>query len=165
VSERDDELLRHLGTLWRSAMVGLDTLREVAVRSTQTGRLRVDIALLQRERSQLLETLGEMVVAMIDDGSFEDVPESIKQAYDRIKDVDGRIKSDDAKAHDNAFGAPRGFEPEAASDYGDEATHPGDDDDEHEDEAPRRSRSTSGGGGGGGPRKRTPNGRRKVTSR
>lgn len=120
MSDRDDELLRHIGTLWKTAMVGLDTLREVAVRSTQTGRLRVDIALLQRERAQLLETLGEMIVSMIDDGSFEDVPESVQQTYERIKDVEGRIQSDDAKAHDNAFGASRGYEPEAASDYGDE---------------------------------------------
>ena len=142
VSDRDDELLRHIGTLWRTAMVGLDTLREVAVRSTQAGRLRVDIALLQRERSQLLETLGEMIVAMVDDGSFEDVPDSVKQAYDRIKDVEGRIQSDDAKAHDNAFGASRGFEPEAASDYGDhdDLANPDDGDADGADAAPRGRR-------------------------
>ena len=143
VSDRDDELLRHIGTLWRTAMVGLDTLREVAVRSTQAGRLRVDIALLQRERSQLLETLGEMIVAMVDDGSFEDVPESVKQAYDRIKDVEGRIQSDDAKAHDNAFGASRGFEPEAASDYGDQDEDVEDNAKEAVEEAPRRTAASS----------------------
>jgi hypothetical protein len=94
MSERDDELIRHFGTLWRSAMVGLDTLREVAVRSTQAGRLRVDIALLSRERSQVLETLGEMIVRMIDAGEFEDIPESVKQAYDRIKEVEQRLQGD-----------------------------------------------------------------------
>lgn len=120
MNQRDDELLRHLGTLWRTAVVGFSTLREVAVRSTQTGRLRVDIALLQRERSQILETLGEMVVALIDDGSFEDAPESVRQAVERIKDVEARIKNDTIRAHDNAFGAPRGYEPEAATDYGDD---------------------------------------------
>ena len=107
-------------------MVGLDTMREVVVRSTQAGRLRVDIALLQRERSQLLETLGEMIVGMVDDGTFEDVPESVRQTVERIKDVEGRIKSDSARSHDNAFGAARGFEPEAASDYGDEEADPED---------------------------------------
>src|SRR5262249_52979478 len=72
------------------------------------------------ERSQLLETLGEMIVSMIDDGSFEDVPESVKQAYARIKAVQQRLREDDGRAHDNAYGAPRGYEPEAASDYGDD---------------------------------------------
>lgn len=122
MSNRDDELRRQIGTLWRTAMVGFDTVREVVVRSTQAGRLRVDIALLQRERAQLLETLGEMVVGLIDDGTLGDPPESVRQAYDRIKDVESRLKNDAARAHDNAFGAPRGFEPEAASDYGPDHT-------------------------------------------
>jgi hypothetical protein len=117
VGQRDDDLMRHFGTLWKTAMVGLDTLREVAVRSTEAGRLRVDVALLQRERAQLLETLGEMIVSMIDDQSFEDVPESVKQTYARIKDVDQRIRRDDTRVHDNASRG-RGFEPEAADDYG-----------------------------------------------
>ena len=117
MGQRDDDLMRHFGTLWKTAMVGLDTLREVAVRSTEAGRLRVDVALLQRERAQLLETLGEMIVGMIDDQSFEDVPESVKQTHARIKDVDQRIRRDDTRAHDNAS-AHRGFEPEAADDYG-----------------------------------------------
>lgn len=124
MNQRDDELLRHLGTLWRTAVVGLSTLREVAVRSTQTGRLRVDIALLQRERSQILETLGEMVVALVDEGSFDDAPESVRQAVERIKDVEARIKNDTIRTHDNSFGAPRGYEPEAATDYGDDEFEP-----------------------------------------
>jgi hypothetical protein len=153
VADRDDELLHHFSTLWKSAMVGLDTLRQVAVRSTQTGRLRVDIALLQRERSQLLETLGEMIVAMIDDGSFVDIPESVKQAHDRIRDVEQRLKNDESRAHDNAFGAPRGFEPEAASDYGDEDAILDEDEDVPADpDTP-------------GKRRKTDDGKRRVTRR
>ena len=167
MSDRDDELLRHIGTLWKTAMGGFDTLREVAVRSTQSGRLRVDIALLQRERSQLLESLGEMIVSMIDDGSFEDVPESVKQTYEHIKDVDSRIQSDDAKAHDNAFGASRGYEPEAASDYGDhdlDASSDGDAGDGDDGDRPdtsfreKTSRRTTA-------KKRVTNGKRKVNHR
>ena len=112
-------------------MAGFDTVREVVVRSSQTGRLRVDIALLQKEKSQLLETLGELVVGLVDEGALEDVPESVRQTVERIKDVDGQIKNDSIKAHDNAFGAPRGYEPEAASDYGDE-DHTDDDVDHHD---------------------------------
>src|SRR5439155_24454874 len=120
VAGRDEELSRHLGTLWRTAMAGLDTTREVLVRSMQTGRLRVDIALLQKERSQLLETLGETVAKLVEEGRFEDAPESVKQIVERVKDVEGQLKNDNIRAHDNAFGAPRGYEPEAATDYGDD---------------------------------------------
>jgi hypothetical protein len=116
---RPDELRRQLGTLWRTAMVGLDTVREVALRSSQSGRLRVDIALLRNERSQLLQELGEQTVRMLDEGSFDDASEAMRTLYDRVKDVEARIRSDSARATDNAFGAPRGFEPEAAADYGD----------------------------------------------
>src|SRR5437762_1424321 len=102
-------------------MSGLGTTREVLLRSMQAGRLRVDIALLGKERSQLLETLGETVLKMIDEGAFPsegELPESVKQIVERVKDVEGRLKNDRIRAHDNAFGAPRGYEPEAATDYG-----------------------------------------------
>ena len=108
-------------------MAGLDTVREVVGRSTQTGRLRLDIALLHKEKSQLLQTLGEIVVGLVDDGTWEDVPESVHQTIERITEVEGQIKNDSIKAHDNAFGAPRGYEPEAATDYGDEESATGDD--------------------------------------
>ena len=114
-------------------MAGFDTVREVVVRSSQTGRLRVDIALLQKEKSQLLETLGEMVVGLVEEGALEDVPESVRQTVERIKDVDGQIKNDSIKAHDNAFGAPRSLGPEAAGDYGDE--HQDENQDEHAEQA------------------------------
>ena len=100
------------------ASSGLDTLREVVVRSSQSGRLRVDLALLQRERQQLLSSLGEQVAALIEEGTLE-VPEELRQAVERIRDVEGRIQSDSGRAHDNAFGAQRGYEPEAGN-YEDE---------------------------------------------
>ena len=118
--ERDDELRRHLGTLWKTALVGLDTVREVVIRSTQSGRLRVDVAFLQRERAHLLQELGAIVARMMDDDRFADSPGELRDLRARIKDVDERLRDEPDRAHDNASGAPRGFEPEAAADYGDE---------------------------------------------
>lgn len=120
MSDRPDEFSRQIGTLWRTAMVGLDTVREVVVRSSQSGRLRVDIALLRNERAQLLQTLGELTMQLLDEQGFDDSTEALRSTFDRIRDVEGRIQSDSARATDNAFGAPRGFEPEAATDYGNE---------------------------------------------
>ena len=96
---------------------GLGTLREVAVRSSQAGRLRVDLALLAREKQQLLARIGAQVVRLLDEDAL-DVPENVRQIWQRVKDVDARMNMDAGRAHDNAYGAPRGYEPEAGG-YGD----------------------------------------------
>jgi hypothetical protein len=125
MNDRKDDFRRQFGTVWRMASSGLDTLREVVVRSSQAGKLRVDLALLAREKQQLLASLGARVAALLDEEAIE-VPEEVRQIYDRVRDVEARIKSDSSRAYDNAFGAPRGYEPEAASfedeHEGDEAT-------------------------------------------
>jgi len=100
--------------MWRMASSGFETFREVVVRSSQTGRLRVDLALLGRERQQLLAQLGGQVARLLDDGELPwDVPDDVRVTYERLRDVEGRIKADSVKVHDNAFGASRGYEPEA----------------------------------------------------
>jgi hypothetical protein len=119
VSDRREDLRRQFGTVWKMASDGLDTLREVVVRSSQTGRLRVDLALLAREKQQLLARMGDEVVRLLDEDAIE-VPEKLKQIWMRIKDVDARITADTGRAHDNAYGAPRGYEPEAAGYGGDD---------------------------------------------
>ena len=132
MSERRDDLRRQFGTIWKMASDGLDTLREVAVRSTQSGRLRVDLALLAREKQQLLARLGASVVRLLDEDALE-VPENIKQIWQRVKDVDARMNMDAGRAHDNAYGAPRGYEPEAGG-YGDEEEEDALDDENEVDE-------------------------------
>ena len=112
MTDKKDDLRRQFGTMWRMASTGLDTLREVVVRSSQSGKLRVDLALLRRERQQLLEQLGGQVARLLDDAAIE-IPDEARATYERVREVEARIKADSEKAHDNAFGAPRGFEPEA----------------------------------------------------
>jgi hypothetical protein len=127
MSERRDDLRRHLGTMWQMASDSFDTLREVVVRSSQEGRLRVDLALLAREKQQLLQRMGAVLTRLLDEEAIE-VPEPLRQIYERVKDVDARITHDAGRASDNAYGAPRGYEPEAGG-YGD------DDEDELDDHA------------------------------
>lgn len=119
MSDRRDDLRRQLGTVWKIASDGLDTLREVVVRSSQSGRLRVDLALLAREKQQLLARLGAQLGRLIDEGAI-DVPEGLQQIWQRIKDVDARMNAEAGRAHDNAYGAPRGYEPEAGGYGGDD---------------------------------------------
>ena len=117
MSDRREDLRRQFGTIWKMASDGLDTLREVVVRSSQSGRLRVDLALLAREKQQLLARIGAQVVRLLDEDALE-VPEKLQQIWQRVKDVDARMNADAGRAHDNAYGAPRGYEPEAGG-YGD----------------------------------------------
>jgi len=116
-----DEWKRQVGTLWRMASEGLDSLREVVVRSSEEGRLRVDLALYQRERRDLLSELGHAVVGLIDAGRLA-VPDELMELVGRLRQVEERVRHDSARVHDNAFGAPRGYEPEAAAtdDHADE---------------------------------------------
>lgn len=125
--DRKDDFRRQFGTVWKMASSGFEMLREVVVRSSQAGRLRVDLALLGRERQQLLASLGEKVAALVASGELE-VPEEVRQVCDQLHDIEARITADLGRAHDNAFGAPRGYEPEAG-DFLDD--HESDELDEH----------------------------------
>ena len=117
--ERDDDELRvSLGTLWRTAVSGWGTVREVVYRSAQSGRLRFDIAMLQRQRATLLEELGGAVRELIARHELE-LPGSLRDLIDQLDDIEGRLRRGIVRSSDNAFGAPRGYEPEAASYYGD----------------------------------------------
>jgi len=123
VSEKRDDLRRQFGTVWQMAADGLWTLREVVVRSSQAGRIRVDLALLAREKQQLLARMGGELVRLLDEGKLEEgkieVPERLRSMFERVKDVEARMNAETGRAHDNAYGAPRGYEPEAGG-YGDD---------------------------------------------
>lgn len=140
MSDPKDQLRRQLDTVWRMASSGFDTLREVVVRSSQAGRLRVDLALLARERRELLASIGEQVVALVDENGLE-IPEEVRQLYDRVRDIDARMRADSVK-QDSAFGGRRGYEPEAGN-YVDDAIDP-DDPDEHAEVADQVPRARKG---------------------
>ncbi len=82
-----DEWKRQLGTVWRMASEGIDSLREVVVRSSEEGRLRVDLALYQRERRDLLSELGHAVVGLIDAGRLA-VPDELMELVGRLRQVE-----------------------------------------------------------------------------
>jgi hypothetical protein len=108
-----NDLRRQLDTVLRMASTGLDTLKEVVVRSSQEGRLRVDLALLQREKRELLAQLGGETLRLLDAGQLEGNAD-LDWLRDRIHDVESRMRASSSRAADNAYGAPRGYEPEAA---------------------------------------------------
>jgi len=114
-----DEWKRQLNTLWRAATTGATTLRDVVVRSADEGRLRIDLAVYERERRDLLEEIGRAVVQLADAGRLE-LPESLANTLLRLRQVESRITQDSTSLHDNAFGAPRDMGPEVGSGYDEE---------------------------------------------
>ena len=161
MSDPPDELRRQLSTLWKVARSGLGTMKEVVVRSSQSGRIRIDVALLHRERDQLLVELGERVCACLDESDDGELPESLRELRalrERVREVEARARASAVRASDNAFGAPRGFEPEAAVDYGDDLAVedvPSTDEPAAPPPAPRATRARSSAGKRSSPRKKT----------
>jgi hypothetical protein len=91
-----------------------DIVKEVVVRSSQEGRLRVDLALLQHEKRALLAELGAEAVRLLDAGEIAPAGD-LDWLRDRLRDIEARIGAERLPAHDNAYGAPRGYEPEAGN--------------------------------------------------
>ena len=118
-----DEWKRQLNTLWRVATAGATTLRDVVVRSADEGRLRIDLAVYERERRDLLEEIGRAVLHLSEAGRLE-LPESLANTVLRLRQVESRIAQDSSKLHDNAFGAPRDMGPEVDSDFSDDEDDP-----------------------------------------
>lgn len=114
-----DEWKRQLSTLWRVASAGATTLRDVVVRSADEGRLRIDLAVYERERRDLLEEIGRAVLQLADAGQLE-LPDSLASTVLRLRQVESRIAQDSSNLHDNAFGAPRDMGPEVGPDFGDD---------------------------------------------
>ena len=101
--------LGHLRTLMGVAAAAAGTLRDVVVRSSQAGRLRVDMALYLRERRDLRASLGRRMMELFEAGTAKLPDDSaIRSLVDRLRDVQAQIEDDSARVNDNAFGAPRG---------------------------------------------------------
>jgi hypothetical protein len=99
----------HLRALMGVAAAAAGTLRDVVVRSSQAGRLRVDMALYMRERRDLYAALGKRVLELVAAGSLS-LPDdgTTESLLARLHEVQAQIDDDSARVNDNAFGAPRG---------------------------------------------------------
>ena len=86
-----NDLRRQADMIWRLASSGIETLRDVMVRSSQSGRLRVDVALLARERLELLAAIGEDLVKRAESGEGG-LPASVRRTYERFKAVDAEMQ-------------------------------------------------------------------------
>jgi hypothetical protein len=96
---RDDDLKRQLGTFVRAALAQLDTVREVVVQKSKAGRIQLDVAMLRRQRKDVLAELGGIVARLAGAGriSEEELPE-LSGPLSRLEALDERIEEEEERA-------------------------------------------------------------------
>jgi phosphoserine phosphatase len=85
--------------LLRSAMRHLDALRETLAQASRAGRDRLDVAALRRDRTQLLERLGEAVLrrAASDPSGLITLTAEMRALVHELQRMEGRIVEIDGR--------------------------------------------------------------------
>jgi hypothetical protein len=99
MATRDDDFKSQLGGFMRAALAQLDTVREVAVQKSKQARIQLDVAMLKRQRKDVLAELGEAVARLAARGRLteEDYPE-LSAPLARLEALDERIEDETARA-------------------------------------------------------------------
>lgn len=101
------------GSLLRSAVQQLETVREVVVSRTKASRAQFDITLLRRKRRDALAALGEAVVALAKKGKLtEDDFPSLGSGLTAVEALDEKIAREERRARAAAAGMPIARGPE-----------------------------------------------------
>jgi hypothetical protein len=82
---------RQLGSLLGRAVEALGEVRDVVVRTSQVGKIKLDATFLRRERDRLFARLGEEIYDRVDGGVLE-VPEELAGLVEQIRDVETRLE-------------------------------------------------------------------------
>jgi len=96
---RDDDFKSQLGGFMRAALAQLDTVREVVVQKSKAGKIQIDVAMMKRQRKDVLAELGALVARLAANGriSEDDFPE-LGAPLARLESIDERIDSEAARA-------------------------------------------------------------------
>src|SRR5262249_13918183 len=113
-NDRGDDLKGQLGTFMRAALAQMGTVNAV-VEKSKAGRIQLDVAILKRQRKEVLVELGEIVIRLAHAGriSEEDFPE-LGAPLARLDALDERIELEAERARRVARGAPDPADPAGA---------------------------------------------------
>ena len=100
-----DDLKSQLGGFMRAALAQLETVREVVVQKSRAGKIQFDVAMLKRQKKDVLAELGAVVARLAANGriSEDDFPE-LGGPLARLEAIDERIDAEAARARRVAMG-------------------------------------------------------------
>jgi multidrug efflux pump subunit AcrA (membrane-fusion protein) len=117
---RDDDLKSQLGGFVRAALAQLETVREVVEQKSKAAKIQLDVAMLKRQRREILAELGSVVARLAANGRLsEDEYPELGAPLARLEALDERIDAEAARARRVSGGFPED-EVAAADDEDDE---------------------------------------------
>ena len=81
-----------LSQAWNKAKEGLGGLGRIIKEGAKASRHRVETTLLERERRQLLESIGKQVYEYVKEVGTDDFPPEIMNLCKRVAQLDGMIE-------------------------------------------------------------------------
>jgi multidrug efflux pump subunit AcrA (membrane-fusion protein) len=102
---KDDDLKSQLGGFVRAALAQLETVREVVVQKSKAGKIQLDVAMLKRQRKDVLAELGGVIARLAANGriSEDDYPE-LGAPLARLEAIDERIDYEAERARKVGMG-------------------------------------------------------------
>jgi hypothetical protein len=102
-----DDLKTQLGGFMRAALAQLDTVKDVVVQKSKAGKIQIDVAMLKRQRREVLAELGGIVARLAGNGRIteEDFPE-LGAPLARLEALDERIDAEAERARRVGLGIP-----------------------------------------------------------
>jgi hypothetical protein len=91
-----DEVRRQLGSLFGRAVEALGEVRNVVVRTSQVGKIKLDATFLRRERDRLFARLGEAVFDRVEAGQLS-LADDVLGLVEQIREVERRLEEQEAE--------------------------------------------------------------------
>ncbi len=86
-----------LDRLMQTTVEGLEELKDVLLKASQSAKGKLDATLLRRERDRLYQDLGEQTYLLVEEGSLK-VPASLRDTIDRIHALVEQLAEEEASA-------------------------------------------------------------------
>lgn len=82
--------------LLKSTMEGLEELKDVVVKASQSAKVKLDATFLRRERDRLYQLLGEEVFELIEQGNLK-TPTVLRDTVDRVNAIVEQLATEEAR--------------------------------------------------------------------
>lgn len=95
----EDEIKRQIGSLVSRAREALAEVREAVVRSSQVGKMKIDVTFLRREQDKAYQRLGAKVFELAEEGEIE-LSKELTPLVDLVRSLGRQIVEQEAELSD-----------------------------------------------------------------